>query len=102
MKILVTAGPTREYFDSVRFISNPSSGKMGYALAAAAAARGHRVTLVAGPVALADPPGVTMIHVVSAAEMAAECKRVFARSDGVIMTAAVCDRSEERRVGKEC
>ena len=91
MKILVTAGPTREHFDSVRFISNPSSGKMGYAIARAAAARGHRVTLVAGPVDLPDPEGVTTIHVVSAAQMAAACKRIYTRSDTVIMTAAVCD-----------
>ena len=91
MRILVTAGPTREPFDSVRFISNPSSGKMGFAVAAAAAARGHTVTLVAGPVGLPDPKGVRTVHVVSSAEMARACKTCFKDCDVVVMTAAVCD-----------
>jgi len=91
VRTLVTAGPTREHFDSVRFISNPSSGKMGFAVAAAAADRGHTVTLVAGPVELPDPSGVRTIHVVSSAEMARACKACFKSCDVVIMTAAVCD-----------
>jgi len=91
VRILVTAGPTREPFDSVRFISNPSSGKMGFAVAAAAADRGHTVTLVAGPVDLPDPSGVRTIHVVSSAEMARTCKACFKACDVVVMTAAVCD-----------
>lgn len=99
MNILVSAGPTREYFDSVRFISNPSSGKMGYALAAEAARRGHRVTLVSGPVSLDAPPGVKVIRVVTAAEMAAACKKAFRRADAVFMTAAVCDYRPRDRVG---
>ena len=69
MKIIVTAGPTREYLDPVRFLSNPSTGKMGFAIAAEAARRGHKVTLVAGPVALKTPKGVKRIDVVSAREM---------------------------------
>lgn len=91
MKILITAGPTREFFDTVRFISNPSSGRMGYALAEAARDRGHAVVLVAGPVALEPPAGVQTVHVVSATEMADACKRVWADQDAGIMTAAVCD-----------
>lgn len=91
MRLLVSAGPTREYFDSVRYISNPSSGKMGYAVARAAAGRGHDVTLVSGPVSLKPPPGVTVIPVVTAAEMAVACKRAFRGADAAVMTAAVCD-----------
>ena len=68
MKIVVTAGPTREYLDPVRFLSNPSTGKMGFAVAAEAARRGHDVTLVAGPVALKTPNGVRRADVVSARE----------------------------------
>ena len=69
MKIIVTAGPTREYLDPVRFLSNPSTGKMGFAIAAEAARRGHEVTLVAGPVALKTPKGVERVDVTSAREM---------------------------------
>ena len=71
MKIVVTAGPTREHLDPVRFLSNPSSGKMGFAIAAEAARRGHEVTLIAGPVALKTPRGVQRVDVVSAREMLA-------------------------------
>ena len=91
MKILVSAGPTREFFDSVRFISNPSSGKMGYAIAREAVRRGHAVTLVSGPVTIKPPAGVQLVPVVSAAEMARACKQAFRRADAGIMTAAVCD-----------
>ena len=69
MRIVVTAGPTREYLDPVRFLSNPSTGKMGFAIAAEAAKRGHKVVLVAGPVALKTPKGVERVDVVSAREM---------------------------------
>mgnify|MGYP004555526907 FL=1 len=69
MKIVVTAGPTREYLDPVRFLSNPSTGKMGFAVAAEAARRGHDVTLIAGPVVLKTPSGVRRVDVVSAREM---------------------------------
>ena len=69
MKIVVTAGPTREYLDPVRFLSNPSTGKMGFSVAAEAARRGHDVTLIAGPVALKTPSGVRRVDVISAREM---------------------------------
>jgi len=98
VNILISAGPTREYFDSVRFISNPSSGKMGYALARQAALRGHRVTLVSGPVSLAAPSGVRVIRVISAAEMAAVCKQAFRTADVTFMTAAVSDYRPHGRV----
>ncbi len=91
LRILISAGPTREFFDTVRFISNPSSGKMGYALARAAAQRGHAVTLVTGPVHVRPPKGVEVVPVVSAAEMARACRNVFRASDVAIMTAAVAD-----------
>ena len=98
MQILVNAGPTREYFDSIRFISNPSSGRMGYAIAAAARDRGHRVVLVSGPVAIRPPAGVEFISVVSAAEMARACKSVFGGCEAAILTAAVCDYRPRRRL----
>ena len=69
MRVIVTAGPTREYLDPVRFLSNPSTGKMGFAIAAEAARRGHEVTLVAGPVALKTPNRVHRVDVTSAREM---------------------------------
>ena len=72
MKILVTAGPTREHLDPVRFLSNRSTGKMGFAVAAAAAAAGHEAVLVAGPVSLATPEGVRRVDVISARDMTTE------------------------------
>lgn len=101
MRILITAGPTREYFDTVRFISNPSSGKMGYALAAAALRRGHAVTLVSGPVALAPPAGAKVVRVETAAQMAAASKRAFREADAAILTAAVCDYRPATRLHKK-
>ncbi len=101
MRVLVTAGPTREYLDAVRFISNPSSGKMGFACAQAAADAGHDVTLVTGPVALPDPPGLRTLRVVSALDMYRAVMKVYPRTDAVIMTAAVGDyRPAERIAGK--
>ena len=91
MRILVTAGPTREYFDSVRFISNPSSGKMGYAIAAEAARRGHQVVLVSGPVELRPPAGVVLKPVTSADEMYDIATAAFPDCEAAVMTAAVCD-----------
>jgi phosphopantothenoylcysteine decarboxylase/phosphopantothenate--cysteine ligase len=101
MRILVTAGPTREYLDAVRFLSNASSGKMGFACAAAAARAGHDVTLVTGPVALPDPAGVRTVRVVSADDMYRAVLKAYPRVDAAIMTAAVGDyRPAERFAGK--
>lgn len=91
MNILVTAGPTREHLDPIRFISNRSTGKMGFAIAEAAAERGHTVTLIAGPVSLATPPGVKRIDVISACDMLAAVERTLPAHDALIMTAAVAD-----------
>ncbi len=88
--VLVTAGPTHEAIDPVRFIANRSSGKQGYAIAAAAAAAGARVTLVSGPVNLATPRGVDRIDVESASEMAAAVKKALP-ADVAVMVAAVAD-----------
>ena len=71
MRFIVTAGPTREHLDPVRFLSNPSTGRMGFAVARAARAAGHEVTLVTGPVSLKTPPGVRRINVISARDMLA-------------------------------
>ncbi|MBI2439987.1 MAG: hypothetical protein HYV35_01295 [Lentisphaerae bacterium] len=91
MKIIVTAGPTREALDPVRFLSNRSSGKMGYALAHAAARRGHKVTLISGPVALTPPAKATFISITTAAEMFSAVKHRLPRNDALIMAAAVAD-----------
>ena len=91
MNILITAGPTREHLDPVRFLSNRSTGKMGFAVAQAAAGRGHQVTLVAGPVALATPQGVTRMDVVSARDMLAAVERLLPQHDALVMSAAVAD-----------
>ena len=89
--IVITAGPTREALDPVRYLSNHSSGKMGFALAAAAAAAGARVTLVSGPVNLATPQGVTRIDVMSAEQMHAESQRLAPQAALFIGCAAVAD-----------
>jgi phosphopantothenoylcysteine decarboxylase/phosphopantothenate--cysteine ligase len=90
-RVLVTAGPTREPVDPVRFLSNRSSGKMGYALAAAARDFGAEVTLISGPVALEPVPGCRMLHVETADEMLAMVTRECAGQDMLIMAAAVAD-----------
>jgi len=89
--VLITAGPTQEPLDPVRFISNRSSGRMGYALAEAASERGAKVILVAGPVQLPDPPGITVAHVRTALEMRAAVMDRLAQSTIVIKSAAVAD-----------
>ena len=91
--ILITAGPTYERIDPVRFIGNYSSGKMGYALAEEAAARGARVTLVSGPVSIAHDfsPSVDVVRVESARQMLDACEAAFADADAAIMCAAVAD-----------
>lgn len=98
MRILVTAGPTREFFDSVRFISNPSSGRMGYAIAAEAARRRHEVVLLSGPVEQAEPDGVEVVRVVSADEMFEAATSLFDECHAAVMTAAVCDYRPARRL----
>jgi phosphopantothenoylcysteine decarboxylase/phosphopantothenate--cysteine ligase len=101
VKILITAGPTREYLDDVRFLSNASSGKMGYALAEAAIAAGHDVVLVSGATALVPPAGCELHAVETTGQMHEACLQAFPMCDGVIGAAAVCDyRPRERRSGK--
>ncbi|MBX3441338.1 MAG: phosphopantothenoylcysteine decarboxylase [Planctomyces sp.] len=101
MRLLITAGPTREYLDDVRYLSNASSGRMGYAIAAAAAAAGWDVALVSGPVDLSPPAGCEFHAVTTTQEMRDVCVALFPTCDGVIATAAVCDyRPRERITGK--
>ena len=94
-RMIVTAGATIEPIDPVRFISNHSSGKMGYAIAGALAARGAEVTLISGRTALPTPPGVERVDVLSAAEMYDATVRAFERADGAVMCAAVADYTPE-------
>lgn len=91
MKILITAGPTREAIDPVRYISNHSSGKMGYALAEAARDLGHEVILVSGPTALARPGGVQFVPVITAREMRQAVFQHFKKANIIIKVAAVAD-----------
>ena len=91
MKVVVTAGPTRERWDAVRYLSNRSSGKMGFALAGEAARRGADAVLVSGPAVLADPPGVRVVRVESAAEMYQAVKDEWVDANALIMAAAVAD-----------
>lgn len=90
-RVLVTAGPTQEYFDPVRYLSNASSGKMGYAIAQAALALGAEVTLVTGPTSLKPPPGANVIHVVSAQDMYGAVLENLHRQDVIIKAAAPAD-----------
>ncbi len=99
--VLITAGPTREHLDDVRFLSNASSGRMGYALAAAAQRAGHDVVLVSGPTHLPAPRGVRTEHVVSALEMQAAVQRCLEQDALVFGVAAVVDaRPRQRWPGK--
>ena len=91
MKILITAGGTREYIDPVRFISNASSGRMGYALARAALNAGHEVVLITAPVSLPKPAGAELIQVETSAQMFIAVKNHFPDCDCLIMAAAVSD-----------
>jgi phosphopantothenoylcysteine decarboxylase/phosphopantothenate--cysteine ligase len=90
-KVIITAGPTREKIDPIRFITNHSTGKMGYALAAEAVKMGAKVILVSGPVALAPPAGAELVQVESAEEMYHAVMDVFDEADVIIKTAAVAD-----------
>ena len=98
LHVVVTAGPTREYVDPVRYISNVSSGKMGFEIAAEAARRGCEVTLVAGPVRLETPAGVERVDVESAREMLTAVRRAFRGADALVMAAAVADWRPARRL----
>ncbi len=105
-KVLITAGPTYERIDPVRFIGNYSSGKMGYALAEECARRGAEVTLVSGPVSVTtEMPGIEVVKVESAREMLAACEKVFPETDIAIMCAAVADyapaRQADRKIKRE-
>lgn len=91
MRFLVTAGPTREFIDAVRFISNASTGRMGLAVARRARRAGHETTLVLGPVSLETPPDIRAVRVVSAQEMLDAVNAEYDRCDVLVMTAAVCD-----------
>lgn len=98
MRILITAGPTREYLDDVRYLSNASSGRMGYALAEAAIADGHDVVLVTGPVDISAPSGCVVRQVQTTDDMRLACEAAFIDCDGVIAAAAVCDYKPLHRV----
>lgn len=91
MHFLITAGPTREPLDPVRYLSNRSSGKMGFALAAAARAAGNEVTLIAGPTCLPAPEGVHLVPVTTAQEMSDAVRRVLPSAAVAIFAAAVAD-----------
>jgi phosphopantothenoylcysteine decarboxylase/phosphopantothenate--cysteine ligase len=100
-RVVVTAGPTREHVDAVRYLTNESSGAMGFEIARAAAAQGDHVVLITGPVELDTPPGVTRVDVVTAREMHAAVRDAFRTADALFMAAAVSDwRPRRRRVGK--
>lgn len=100
-RVLVSAGPTQEPIDPVRFLSNRSSGKMGYAIAEAARDRGAEVILVTGPSALTPPPGVTIVPVNTANEMSDALSRHFPSSTVLIMAAAVADFRPKMPVGQK-
>ncbi len=104
LRLLVTAGPTREAIDPIRFVSNRSSGRMGYALAEAARDRGARVTLLTGPTGLARPEGMRVLCFENADELQALLLSEFPDSDGLVMAAAVADfipESSPRRLHRE-
>ncbi|MFP4354098.1 MAG: phosphopantothenoylcysteine decarboxylase [Phycisphaerae bacterium] len=91
MNLLITAGPTREYIDPVRYISNGSSGRMGYAVAAAAVEAGHAVTLLSGPVCAQPPEGVKLVPFVTVGDLQAALDEHFHTCDLLVMAAAVGD-----------
>ena len=101
MNLLVTAGPTREFLDEVRYLSNLSSGRMGYAVAAAGAAAGHKTILVSGPTALSTPAGVERMDVESTEEMYQALQSRWGWTEALVMAAAVADyRPAMRMPGK--
>ena len=90
-RILITSGPTRQYLDPVRYLTNASSGRMGRALVECALAAGHQVVVVSGPVEIVYPPAAEVTSVVSTEEMLEACQRLFPACDGLIGVAAPCD-----------
>ena len=94
-RILVTSGPTRQYLDPVRFISNGSTGKMGCQIVEAAIEAGHEVIVVSGPVSITYPQQATILQVQTTAEMLASCQHHFESCDGLIAAAAPCDYKPE-------
>lgn len=98
MRILITAGPTREYIDDVRYLSNASSGRMGYEIAKATVRAGHQAVLVSGPVELPDPKECEVHRVETTGEMRDVCVELFEKCDGVIAAAAVCDYKPVNRL----
>jgi len=90
-RILITSGPTRQYLDPVRYLTNASSGRMGAALAAAAIGKGHDVVIVSGPVHVPYPASARLVPVTSTEEMLAACRDEFPACDGLIASAAPCD-----------
>ncbi len=101
MKLLVTAGPTREPIDPVRYLTNRSSGKMGYAIADAAAHAGHRVLLISGPTSLDVPAGVDFIPVETAAEMYDAVASYLPKMDAAVFAAAVADYTPANPAGQK-
>ncbi len=103
-RILITSGPTRQYLDPVRYVTNASSGRMGRALAAAALELGHEVVIVSGPVEVKYPVASEIIRAVSTEDMLEACQRVFPKCDGLIAAAAPCDyrpvQVEPRKIAK--
>lgn len=95
-RILITSGPTRQFIDPVRFISNASSGQMGLAMSRAALRAGYAVTLVSGPVGVKYPAAARLIQVETTEEMLAACQREFPRCVGLIGVAAPCDYRPEK------
>lgn len=90
-RVLITSGPTRQYLDPVRYLTNASSGRMGKALVEAMLAAGHEVIVVSGPVEVAYPTAAKVVHVVSTEEMLDACRGIFPRCNGLIGVAAPCD-----------
>jgi phosphopantothenoylcysteine decarboxylase / phosphopantothenate---cysteine ligase len=90
-RILITSGPTRQYLDPVRYLTNASSGRMGVALAEASLELGHEVVIVTGPVEVEYPAAADVVPVISTEEMMEACRKIFANCDGLIGAAAPCD-----------
>jgi phosphopantothenoylcysteine decarboxylase/phosphopantothenate--cysteine ligase len=105
VRFVVTAGPTREAIDPVRFISNRSSGKMGYAIAEAAVAAGHSVTLISGPASIAPPDGTQYVSITTSDELFSAVHRAIRKCDILVMCAAVSDykpkRVQPRKMAKQ-